>query len=1258
MAVLTNGNVHEPHISQGIPLQRFSTVPPQLEVPIYNGEPGEAVDLDLEELMDDPTELCTLLGNEQVDKSFWITTAMAYAKQSRLEEAVDILNQAIQALSSGKAQDRLQLHNCLCWVQLMRSRKAPRIKPVDSQVEDKDHFLRAAVSALNDASRIQPSFAPLQLARGVYSLLRAGVEQSPATKQQSLDQAQTSFDDCLRSSGGRNMTALMGKARVMFAKRRYEESHRLYQQVLTRAPELVEPDPRIGLGCCLWQISHLGDSGEDENLKEHAHLAWQRALEVNPSSKVATQLLGLYYLWKSSKMSTDDPEFAKMYKRSILEYTQKVFKTDNNFPLANATFGSYFFSQGTAQAMEKVEKTARKAIDLTDATPVASDGWYLLARKEHQSGDPTKALEFYQRADAARGGAEQDSANRNQGYVPAKFGIAQIRMMQGDYKGAERVLDRIDPQTTKSKQRNIETFAILGLLAAEEVFNPPPAPVEANDKSAFEERQRTLAKRALEYLGTAQRSWNNAKKSQKPDVSVLLNLARLYESYSVGEHGMLITHGNASKALECLLQVQEIEMNEYSDEDRPEDPDELASWRDALSEQLSPQLLNNVGCFQFRNEKFVEAQDMFQKASKACTKLEGEAGADADALLTTIMFNLGRSLEALRNFEQAREVYESVLQRHNDYLDARVRLAFITLILDPGEENRNKTLKFLHDENSSDMEVRALWGWYLRKSKRRNPKLNEDVEQRHFKRSLQNYNQPHDQYSLTAMGNIVLVHAREDLRQDSQKQQRKDEYDRAMLFFQKALQYDKGNAYAAQGLAIWLIEDQKNYSEALQVLTIVKDAIAKDFSVHLNLGHLYCELKQYSRAIESYELALQRKAHENAGFHASTEAKADLQILGCLGRAWLLKGKADKDLNAMQNALQQSRLALDAASPDQPLHLKFNIAFVETNLAQMIRAIAEKDRTLDDVTRTADDVEEAITILEDMRGMSNLPPPFDRSYIEQLANMAKNTLRRQMEREVQKQREYEEKNADRLARAREAREADMQRREEQRLAAEAQEEEKRRKVAEERKIMQERDRQIAAEREEEIRRQAEEDEPEYDSEGNVIEKKGKKKKSAKRKKNKSEDFINDDDDLGVNGDGVGRGEGSDATPAGSADERPRKKRKRRLEKRSSQKASKYKSADRIDDSDEDLPMEEKMDTGAEEELFGEEQPAAEEGDVPMGDDLGESGEPTPAARRPKRVVDEEDEEEEEEEEENGDDAAGPSAASDVNGALGDEEEGE
>ena len=148
-----------------------------------------------------------------------------------------------------------------------------------SEARTKDFYIQSATSALNDASRISPSYSPLFLARGVLYLLRASLLQPTPTgvnglggseKSDALKQATKCFDDALRASGGRNMMAAMGKARVHFSLGKYAEALQAYQTVLERAPDMVDPDPRIGIGCCLWQLGHVDD----------AKIAWERALEL------------------------------------------------------------------------------------------------------------------------------------------------------------------------------------------------------------------------------------------------------------------------------------------------------------------------------------------------------------------------------------------------------------------------------------------------------------------------------------------------------------------------------------------------------------------------------------------------------------------------------------------------------------------------------------------------------------------------------------------------------------------------------------------------------------------------------------------------------------------------------------------------------------------------------------------------------------------------------------------------------------------
>lgn len=122
---VSNGH-HSPQPALGP--QRFSDIPRAIDIPVSGGDSEEAVEVDLEELLDDPTELCTLLENENVAKNYWSTIALAYAKQQKVDHAVEIINKGLGALSRAKADERLSLYNCLCWLYLLKSRDAPRVK--------------------------------------------------------------------------------------------------------------------------------------------------------------------------------------------------------------------------------------------------------------------------------------------------------------------------------------------------------------------------------------------------------------------------------------------------------------------------------------------------------------------------------------------------------------------------------------------------------------------------------------------------------------------------------------------------------------------------------------------------------------------------------------------------------------------------------------------------------------------------------------------------------------------------------------------------------------------------------------------------------------------------------------------------------------------------------------------------------------------------------------------------------------------------
>lgn len=1200
---LTNGHANDIDAER---YTRFSDVPAVIDIPVRGEDGDEAVNLDLTELQDDTDELCDLLANENAAKNYWITIALAYVKDKKVDVAIDMIKRGLQAFERGKTEDRLGLLTCLVWLQLWRSRHTRRTKP-DSEVEDqrnKDSFLQDATATLNDAMRLSPSYPPLSLARGVLGLLKAALltgqpaGRSGGDRSKQLTDAVKAFDETLRHSHGKNIMALLGKARATYIMGKYAEAFQMYQQALERAPDMTDPDPRIGLGCCLWALGH----------KEHAQAAWDRSLELNPNSSIAHTLLGLYYLDQSSQYATSEEAFGPLYKKAMTIHTQTAFKLNDMQPLTCSTFGGYFLLR---KNWANVDKLAKRAVEQTDTTAIMSDGWYLRARQAHYQDDIASAAESYNKSDLARGGDEK-------GYLPAKFGAAQLRIANQDLDGAKFRLEKIVAQS-----RNPEAMTLLGVLHAEEVF--------AAQAAGSKEDKSSDRKKAVGLLESVRAAWRDPKKKMAPDAAVLLNLARLYETDA------------HDKSLACLLQVEQMELDRLSEEESPEGIDDETELKKALREGVSPQLLNNIGCFHFYGEKYAQAREDFQTALNACVKQGNKDEADpvdTDALVTTISFNLARTYEAENMDEEAKNVYASLLQRHPDYTEANLRLTYIALNTDPAAAATS--MKQLIESDPSNLEIRSLYGWYINKTKKRTLALNEDAEQRHYKQTLQTYDK-HDLYSLTGMGNLHLAVAREMPRStDQEKDKRSGVYRRAVEFFDKVLALDPRNAYAAQGMGIALVEDRKDVQNSIQIFSKARESM-KDYSVHLNLGHVFVDVKQFGRSIENYEIALGRMK--------ATDPQLPT-LLACLGRVWLLRGRAEVPearLEAMKTSLAYSRRALEAAkgAKDEINH-RFNVAFVQIQIAQLVNGLKESQRSLADVETASRDLDEAIAAFGEIAKAPN--PPFPAGDIEQRASMGRNTMKRQLTEAINKQTEHESKNASKLEEARRARELAVQQREEAKRKAAEEEEARRAKIAEERQRMMEEDRQLIQQRleDEKAREEAEfTDDPET-GERKKREKKPKAKGSGKRKKKGGEDsdddIVDGSDEDGEGGEKPkkskkkkGRSARSSVTPAGSDDEAAPKKKKRRLARKdASAKSNKYKSADFIQDSSED----EDGDAGTQKSRAQSETPAAETPDADADElmsDVGGGGEDEeesvarPAQRKKAaRVLDEDEDEDEDE----------------------------
>jgi RNA polymerase-associated protein CTR9 len=269
------------------------------------------------------------------------------------------------------------------------------------------------------------------------------------------------------------------------------------------------------------------------------------------------------------------------------------------------------------------------------------------------------------------------------------------------------------------------------------------------------------------------------------------------------------------------------------------------------------------------------------------------------------------------------------------------------------------------------------------------------------------------------------------------------------------------------------------------------------------------------------------------------------------------------------------------------VHFKFNVAFVQIQLAMTIHSLSETQRTSIQLQDAADGLEAAITALDDIAGSPN--PPYPKHDIEQRANMARNTQRKQLERAVGSQKEYELKNKEKLAAAMEQRQADLRRREEEKRKAEEAVRERQEKIRKEREEIAARDRVLGEQRAaEELARV----EAEMTTDSETGEKVKRKKKTSAAPKASAGDRESK-----PKGRSRRKPAASDGEESGEEEEqRPKKKQKLT---RGREKPGKYKSAEIVEDSsDEDEDELER----AERALERQDTPASDADEAPRDQD--------------------------------------------------------
>ncbi|KAI9251267.1 hypothetical protein EDC94DRAFT_621906 [Helicostylum pulchrum] len=408
--------------------------------------------------------------------------------------------------------------------------------------------------------------------------------------------------------------------------------------------------------------------------------------------------------------------------------------------------------------------------------------------------------------------------------------------------------------------------------------------------------------------------------------------------------------------------------------------------------EIKPELLNNIAVTHQTLGHFTEAEHFYSLALQESETSKGEE----KNLKLTMSYNLARLYEERLEIEKATAIYRKIIADYPAYADAHLRMGAIEMSLGKSDEAM-EWYKEVFD--SAPMDAKA---WIM--IAQAQATTSEKLCKRSFEKVLRDCDK-NDLYTHVALGNYHAAAARE-CRAEKQKDQRKESYKLAVNFYSQALRRDPLNVYAANGLAITILETG-HVEEARDLFNQVREAAVNNASVWVNLAHAFVELKQYKQAIVMYENA-SKKFFNNK----------DANVLLCLARTQYILSKSDKDPEIMYQALKNTEKALHIAPWDKTTH--YNLALVQQSFAQQISDLPQDQRTSSNMRR-------ALSCLEcgqrTFRMLINVEEHtlYDHKITEQRERYGE-TLRVQLDRKMTEQIQFEEEKERKLNMAKKKRE--------------------------------------------------------------------------------------------------------------------------------------------------------------------------------------------------------------------------------------------
>lgn len=699
--------------------------------------------------------------------------------------------------------------------------------------------------------------------------------------------------------------------------------------------------------------------------------SWKRALEINPNNKAASILVLLSDFRNVMTLSESDEQFIEKFT-DVLKDLKNLYLGDKTNPVLLCLLQTYYYLLGEYDKVISIYKENSSFWENVVASGVISESAFWCGRAHYAKGDYRTAFSLF-----------QESLRKNEDNLLAKFGLGQSQIQNNLVEESMLTFEKI----YKTQESLQELNYILGLLYAAKFFENQQFNLNSKEKASLAEKSIGFLEKYIKLT--------SFKKNQLVALKAYLVLSELYEM-----------QGQYKTSLHYLSKTFE-------------------QWRNYSQEKVPVEIINNLACFHFICGDISAAKQMFQNAYDSTLATTAE-----DTIGITVKYNIARTSES-DNPEKSQSLYNEILAAHPNYIWAKIRSIFLKYLQTRTNEYSDE-LEILLNQNESDLEVRAFYSWYVKNVATNKVDANgENKDTKHNRDTLTKYNSE-DLYALISLANLYVSIARDFRKSTNQKEQEKSRQSflKAIQLFQKVLQIDPLNVFGAQGLAI-LFAESKRFNQSIEILRKVRDSMDTE-DVQMNLANCLLEMKDFPKAIESYELVLVK----------FNNLQNKSRILNLLGFAWYSRGLKEKSMDFFQKALRYSKEALELEMEKKQSNLvsifKFNVAFVEFQVAEVLRRAPPNDRTTKLLEKALVDLSEAVGLLKELALAQNKTEPSDE--LQQRIQLGDGTMKTTLERCIKEQKYYEKEKDKKLAEAKKA--MDDKEREERELLAKQEEEEK------------------------------------------------------------------------------------------------------------------------------------------------------------------------------------------------------------------------